>query len=202
MLTKIDELTLPDHWHLNTLDECYFIGEYTAGKGYAFSVTNQLIFNLKKSVERRGHTDWIWKERAIRSAATTLLNSLNPAFLATATFIPVPPSRVFNDPLYDDRMSQVLRLLGPQVDARELVLQVQSTEGAHVAVDRPGPQELYDNYVVEPDSIAPTPAQIAIVDDVLTTGAHFKAMKRILNETFPDVGVVGLFLTRRVPNTE
>jgi predicted amidophosphoribosyltransferase len=165
-------------------------------------VTNQLIFNLKKSVERRGHTDWIWKERAIRRAATTLLNSLNPAFLATSTFIPVPPSRVSNDPLYDDRMSQVLRLLGPQVDVRELVLQVQSTEGAHVAVDRPGPKELYDNYVVDADSIAPTPAQIAIVDDVLTTGAHFKAMKRILNETFPYVGVVGLFLARRVPNTE
>jgi hypothetical protein len=202
MLTKIDELTLPDHWHLDSDDECYFIGEYTAGKGFAFSVSNQLIFNLKKSVARRGQPEWIWKERAIRRAASMLLDSLNPPFLENATFVPVPPSRASDDPLYDDRMSQVLRLLGPHVDVRELVRQVESTEGAHFAIDRPGPQELYDNYVVDPNAIAPAPVQIAIVDDVLTTGAHFKAMKRILQDTFPDAGVVGLFLTRRVPNTE
>jgi len=174
MLTKIDELTLPDHWHLDNDDECYFIGEYTAGKGFAFSDSNQLIFNLKKSVERRHHTDWIWKERAIRRAASMLLDSLNPPFLETATFVPVPPSRVSDDPLYDDRMSQVLRRLGPHVDVRELIRQMESTEGAHVATDRPGPQQLYDNYVVRLDLSAPTPVQIAIVDDVLTTGAHFK----------------------------
>jgi predicted amidophosphoribosyltransferase len=46
------------------------------------------------------------------------------------------------------------------------------------------------------------PSSVAIVDDVLTTGAHFKAMKRILMERFPEARIVGLFLARRVPNTE
>jgi predicted amidophosphoribosyltransferase len=50
--------------------------------------------------------------------------------------------------------------------------------------------------------IEPTPAVIAVVDDVLTAGAHFKAMKRLLMETFQDAHIVGLFLARRVPNTE
>ncbi len=202
MLTKIDELTLPDHWHLDSEDECYFIGEYTAGQGFAHSNTNQFIFNFKKSVEKRGHSDWIWKERAIQQAATVLRGSLNPAFLQNATFVPVPPCRVVADPLYDDRMSQVLRLLGPGTDVRELVLQLESTEGAHISPDRPGPRELYENYTVDDSLIEPAPSQIAVVDDVLTTGAHFKAIKRILRETFPDVEVVGLFLARRVPNTE
>lgn len=202
MLTKIDELTLPDHWHLDGADECYFIGEYTAGQGFAHSNTNQFIFNLKKSVERRGHSDWIWKERAIQQATAVLRGSLNPAFLQNATFVPIPPCRATDDPLYDDRMSRVLRLLGPEVDVRELVIQLESTEGAHISPDRPGPRQLYENYSIDDSLTEPTPVQIAVVDDVLTTGAHFKAMKRILRENFSDVEVVGLFLARRVPNTE
>jgi predicted amidophosphoribosyltransferase len=50
--------------------------------------------------------------------------------------------------------------------------------------------------------VDPRPSRIAVVDDVLTTGAHFKAIKRILKETFDEVEVLGLFLARRVPNTE
>ena len=149
MLTKIDELTLPDHWHLESEDDCYFIGEYTAGQGFSHSSTNQLIFNLKKSVERRGHTDWVWKERAIRQAATVLSGSLNPGFLRSATFVPVPPSRVVTDPLYDDRMTQVLQSLAPGTDVREIVRQLESTEGAHISPDRPGPRQLYANYTID-----------------------------------------------------
>jgi hypothetical protein len=47
-LTKIDELTLPDHYRLEPTDDCYFIGEYTARGGYEQSDTNDLILNLKK----------------------------------------------------------------------------------------------------------------------------------------------------------
>ena len=50
MLTKLDELNLTDHRHLDARDECYFIGEYTAGRGYSHSATNQLILNLKKAL--------------------------------------------------------------------------------------------------------------------------------------------------------
>jgi predicted amidophosphoribosyltransferase len=73
---------------------------------------------------------------------------------------------------------------------------------AHTAENRPGPSTLYQNYEIEESLVEPEPALIAIVDDVLTTGAHFKAMKRILEKTFPDAPIVGLFLSRRVPDTE
>ena len=87
MLTKLDELNLPDHWYLDATDECYFIGEYTAGRGYSHSSTNQLILNLKKSVDRRGLAEWSYKEAAIRQAAATLRQSLHPDFLGSATFV-------------------------------------------------------------------------------------------------------------------
>lgn len=202
MLTQIDELHLPDHWYLDAHDNCYFIGEYTAGKGYTYSSTNQFIYNLKKSVERRGTPEYKHKGAAIRQAARALNTSLNPEFIERATFVPVPPSYAPGDPLYDDRITQVIQGIAPNVDVRELVRQTRSTPGAHLLDDRPGPRQLYANYEIDDDLTEPTPSAIAVVDDVLTTGAHFKAMQRILNENFPDVPVVGLFLARRVPNTE
>jgi hypothetical protein len=52
-LTKIDDLTRPDHSYLTANDDCYFIGEYTARRGFAFSSTNNLILNFKKPMDRR-----------------------------------------------------------------------------------------------------------------------------------------------------
>ena len=202
MLTKIDELIRPDHYYLDGEDECYFIGEYTAGRGFSYSSTNQFIYNLKKSVERRGLTDWVWKERAIQQGASVLRESVNPPFLESATFVPVPPSRIVSDPLYDDRMARVLRSLSPDVDVRELVIQSEGMHDAHSSQSRPGPNILYQNYEIDESLIEPIPSSIAVVDDVLTTGAHFKAMKRILQEALSEVQVVGLFLARRIPNTE
>jgi hypothetical protein len=202
MLTKLDELYLPHHYYLTATDECYFGGEYTAGQGYAHSATNQLIHNLKKDMARRGLPEWRYKEGAIRQVAANLRDSLTPEFLASATFVPVPPSKVASDPEYDDRMTQVLQLLGGHIDVRELVAQRESTERVHTAASRPKPPELYNNYEIVQPFTDPPPSQVAVVDDLLTTGAHFKAMQRILTETYPNIHVVGIFIARRVPDTE
>jgi predicted transcriptional regulator len=202
MLTRLDALYLPHHCYLRATDECYFSGEYTAGRGFAYSETNQLILNLKKKMDRRGLPDWGYKARAIQQAAANLRDSLNPEFLGSAAFVPIPPSKIIGDPEYDDRMTQVVQLLGQGVDTRELVFQLESMHDAHTAESRPGPTALYNNYQIEESLVEPVPSQIAVVDDVLTTGAHFKAMKRILSETYPDTPIVGIFLARRVPGTE
>jgi hypothetical protein len=52
-LTKIDDLTRSDHSYLTAADDCYFLGEYTARKGFAFSATNRLILNFKKTMAGR-----------------------------------------------------------------------------------------------------------------------------------------------------
>jgi predicted amidophosphoribosyltransferase len=75
-------------------------------------------------------------------------------------------------------------------------------ERAHIAAIRPGPIGLYNNYEIVQPLADPSPSQIAVVDDLLTTGAHFKAMKKILTETYPDIQVFGIFIARRVPDTE
>lgn len=46
-LWKIDDSTVGQHFSLSATDQCYYIWEYTAGRRYDFSPTNQLITNLK-----------------------------------------------------------------------------------------------------------------------------------------------------------
>jgi hypothetical protein len=200
-LTKIDELSRPDHSYLTPGDECYFLGEYTARKGFGFSSTNHLIYNLKKTVDRRGRPEWRYKEQAIKTAAQAFRASLSDAARETFTFVPVPPSRAKTDPLYDDRLVQVLRGIWPglPVDLRELIVQPHSTEAIHGSDDRPTPNQLVARYVLDDQLLNPAPQAIAIVDDVITTGSHFVAVRSMLRQAFPAVRIVGLFIARRVP---
>jgi len=78
-LTKIDELTRSDHFHITEDDECYYLREYTSGSGYQFSDTNQLISNLKKGVDRRDRPEYQHKTRAMAVSANELRATINPS---------------------------------------------------------------------------------------------------------------------------
>lgn len=200
-LTKIDDLTRPDHSYLTAADECYFLGEYTARKGFAFSATNHLIFNLKKGMERRGRPEWPYKAVAIQRAAEAIRAALNDRARQTLTFVPVPPSKAKTDPLYDDRLLQVLGGIWPgqSVDLRELVVQPVSTPAVHDRDERPKPAELEARYVIDRSLLRPAPQVIAVIDDLVTTGAHFVAVRNMLRRVLPDIHIVGIFIARRVP---
>ena len=202
--TLVDKLTRTDHYHLDEDDRCLFIGEYTAGAGFGHSETNQLIFNLKKGIERRGERDWRYKREAIVEAGRAFKAVLREGALNEWTFVPMPPSKARDDSQYDDRMLQVVRAIRPAkpVDARELVVQSVSTPSMHRSVKRLRPQELAELYFIDEELAEPMPAALVIVDDLLTTGAHFKAAKLVLTNRFPEVPVIGLFIARRVPEKD
>lgn len=200
-LTQVDDLTLGHHHYLTASDACVFLGEYTARKGYAFSITNQLILNFKKSVQTRGTEQWKYKGRAIQQAAAAFAAALPADWLNQTTLIPIPPSKAKNDPLYDDRMVRMLNLIRPQppLDVRELLIQVQSTEAAHGLNARPRPEDIERLYVLDEALCQQPISAIGIFDDVLTTGAHFRAAQTKLQHRFPGIPIVGLFIARRVP---
>jgi hypothetical protein len=202
-LTKIDALTLGDHSYLTGDDTCYFLGEYTARKGYAFSATNNLVLNFKKSLEKRGRPEWQYKDRAIFTAAAAMRGALNAEWLNMATLVPIPPSKAKGDPLHDDRLIRMLRALRstPALDIRELLVQTQSTEAVHDQAQRPRPEDIEQLYQVPASLRAPAPHVIGLFDDVLTTGAHFKAAQSVLRRTFPNVQIIGVFIARRVPDS-
>ena len=130
-------------------------------------------------------------------------SALNPEALDRLTFVPIPPSKARGDPLYDDRLTQMLHGIrpDPRLDIRELIIQNASTDAFHGMEIRPRPEALHALYQVNEALTDPAPALIAVVDDLLTTGAHFRAADSILSARFPGAEVIGLFIARRAPNT-
>jgi hypothetical protein len=200
-LTKIDDLTRPDHFYLTPADDCYFLGEYTARKGYAFSATNHLVLNFKKSMDKRGTAQWRYKDQAINEAASAFRTALKDEWLNIATLVPIPPSKAKSDPLYDDRVVRMLRSIRgqPRLDVRELVVQRVSTTAVHDQESRPRPDEIQANYDIDNALRNPMPKVIGLFDDVLTTGSHYRAASAVLKQAFPDVRVIAFFIARRAP---
>ena len=89
----------------------------------------------------------------------------------------------------------------PPLNVRELIVQMVSTESVHANDVRLKPEEIEKLYQVDEALLGSMQELIAIVDDVLTTGAHFRAAKSILSNQFPKTPVVGLFIARRAHNT-
>src|SRR5690349_7704326 len=95
---------------------------------------------------------------------------------------------------------QILQKLGEgrALDIRELVL-TQSIAPAHLSQDRRSVNEVAHRMRIDQSLTGPAPNAICIFDDVLTTGAHFKAVESQLRARHPITVVAGLFLARRAP---
>lgn len=164
---------------------------------------NDMILNIKKSVTRRGRPEYQYKERDIRRAGLAFRAALNAEALATVTFVPVPPSKEITHPEYDNRIELVLAHMaeGTNADVRQLVLQGGSYEASSQAAMRGGDRmhaaDLIALYRINEGIAAPAPQRILVVDDVLTTGSHFVAMKTVLRQRYPDAWIGGLFIARR-----
>jgi hypothetical protein len=207
-LLRITELEARDHWHLDIPgDEVYFHGDYTARGGFACSPTNQLIANFKKKMDRRGKPEWRYKLGAIAQAAQIFAQTMRRDALLAATLVPMPPSKAIGDPMYDDRMLQTLRALeravgpGVRLDIRDMLHFPVSQVASHETSARPTPDQLYEAMAIRADQVGDpsTVRQVWLFDDVLTTGAHFKAACRRVREVYPEARVLGWFIARRVP---
>jgi hypothetical protein len=202
-LTKIDDLTLPQLRYLERGDECFYWGEYQAHGGYQAGPTNNLIANLKMARTAQNAHRLRYKDNAIQTCGAALAGTLRMGGGDPVTVVPVPPSKMIGDPEHDDRMLRVARRMvqGTTSDARELIRQTQNYVASHVggAGGRITPDELINIYEIV-DGGNPPNDTIIILDDVLTQGAHFRAMKIKLLESYPDARIYGLFIARAVHN--
>ena len=195
---KIDDLTRPRHPWIEANDICLYLCEYAAGEGYQHSYINQQIFNFKKPMSERNRPGWRYKESAIRNIATAFMRAFGDFNLSNWTFVPVPPSKMHSDIEHDDRLMRMLCHMQPQQDVRELICQTQSVQPSHRGGPRSPPDLLARLYRIDGTLSDPAPGNVFVVDDILTTGAHFKAVQTVLQNRFPEAGIVGLFVARAV----
>ncbi len=202
-LQKIDESLLQEHCDLSDIDHCYFFGEYAGRQGYNHSEMNSLIQNLKKPVKRMNHSsEWRYKEEAITKVVKLLNTTPLWPKLKTCLWIPIPPSKSKKDEQYDDRLMKILCKLQATektLDFRELLSISSSREEAHVTGNRRlTVQEHIDNFIFDDSKINPLPRTIIIFDDVITTGATFKAAQSILQKKYPKILIIGIFIARSI----
>ena len=202
----IDENNRDQYAFLNQHDECYYIWERMSQlwSGHEqpdyqnIPATNQLISNFQIPVTCKTSQPkrYYWKEQAIKHAAKALSQLIPENWREHATFVPIPPSKVKDHNEHDPRLRLTLQAVRPRLkDLRELVLQHDNADAKRKGVS---PTDRAQNYYINEEVTNPKPSTIFIVDDVLTTGCHYKAIELILNNQFPDTPIFGLFLARAV----
>jgi predicted amidophosphoribosyltransferase len=186
-LEKITDLS--DHCALSPDDNCYFLFEYHEGSAW--------INNLKKKIDRKSKPEWPYKEWTIQQLAAELASALPDIVnFTTTTFIPIPPSKTHDNPLYDDRLLQILQRSCPaDADIRESIATREDHAAAHESEeqDRPTINELQNNYTWV-ESTQPLRPNIVLFDDVITNGTHFTACKRFLLQHQPAAHITGIFI--------
>lgn len=206
-LSKIGARQREQHFHLTPRHRCYYWGEYTPwaytyGRNAEYSETNMLVADLKVSPELRGTAEWERKLRAIDLVGQAFAKFWRWQELGDqCLLVPIPSSRGRDDPLYDDRMEQVVERIrshaGTTLDSLRLLESDGSLEASHSAEKRPKLAELVRSLAINQDIVPPiAPRMVFLFDDVLTTGAHFAACCVHIEKLFPETRVVGNFVAR------
>lgn len=183
-----------DHFHLSSEDDCYYLWEWDAAP-YATSAVTDFIGNFQREMRFEHHTNpWPrnFKKRAILYAARAIRQVVLPQW-ENSVYVPVPPSRVEDDPGHDPRLITTLQQAG--LKAHELVVQLSNTQSR---VKKIPPHVRANNWKLDLDSLTKSPEHFVVFDDLLTGASHFAGMKLVLGRKFPDVPVSGLFLARRL----
>lgn len=175
-------------------DECYYFIEATNGS-YEESESNQFLFNFKKPIERKDFSDWNFRNKAIRKFAR-LLSEINGIKDITFTTIPAPTSKPRKSNLFNNRIDETIKLLKeycPGLSIEYAFDAKKEVQASHQGGSRE-PEDIREN--IEWLGFKNTPSKtIIFIDDVLTTGAHFKVCKEMILKNEPNVEtVMGFFL--------
>lgn len=84
-----------------------------------------------------------------------------------------------------------------EIKVARLVMQKQATHPSHKLAARPTPFDLTERWFLRWDMTVPEGVQIALCDDVLTTGAHLVTAYSMVRRKFPANPIIGCFLARR-----
>lgn len=182
---------------INLTEDCKLIygGDYIAHKGFSYSDMNQLIFNLKKKVDKKGQPEYIYKEKAIVECASWIASLP----LKNITLIPIPPSKVKEHPEYDNRMEQVATLAckrNSYLNYSNALSLNSSYPAYHENFGIRDPDFLKQLICVDVDELGALNNPIALVDDVVTTGSHINAARSVILSIRNDLPIFAIAIAK------
>lgn len=169
-----DLLLLGEHCYLDCSDECYFTDVYDCHK----SGIRSTVFLVKQECAN-----------TIARIAVELRPLLPAEWTRSYTFVAMPSSHGSNRPI-----SALLNHLQLN-DTRELVVQRKATPLSCTGW-RLSPVEREAFFALNDLAADPKPSAVVLVDDVLTTGSHFRAARSVVRKRWPGLRIIGLFLAR------
>lgn len=188
---------------LRDQDACYYYLVHTPG-GFEESEANSRIANFKKDpVKWKNTPSWYYKGRSIEQFSediasfllapglVPLLQSQNDIAIA-----PMPTSKPRNHPSFDNRLELLCESVAKKVPGIRLENPFdlpKEITAAHLGGSR---MIGYLEQQIEFKGFQNLPAVLFLVDDVLTTGAHFVACSRLVEARHPQIKIIGLFLAR------
>ncbi len=202
-LTRINPEQTGEYHYLDRSDRCYCLGFYRSGEGFEGLGLNRMVLDLKRAPGARYSNPDAWriKNEAIAWISSILTISAGKLFPGRRiTLVPVPPSKKIGDPEHDDRMLQICNQMAAglaSVEVSELFVTKKSVQASHLSRTRPTKEQLKENIriMIRDDDYRPE-GLVILLDDVLTSGAHYSACKELLEGVFPAVTVVGIFVAR------
>jgi hypothetical protein len=197
-LTQIDEISLADHRYIQIQDRCFHFGECFARGEAPFGAMHRLIvdYQCKPSLVAADPQRRMHKERALATIAAGLRAAVSRQDAERYTWVPIPPSKATDDPDYDDRLVRTLlsAFAGYAVDVRSML-----RYAPPAAAPAPAPSHNPLWVDVAALRMRALRQRIALFDDVLCTGRHFRWAERRTREVVPAaVPISGIFLARRV----
>ena len=183
--------------YLDESDACLYYMDKTSGRP-SDSEPNQLIYNLKISpvdmtdAQRRAGS----KDKAIRRCADDIADLLEHWVTVTpenTILVPIPPSKPVGTRGYDNRMTLVCERVQAKTRIRCIdCLSTKTDMGAmHEGDFGRDVERLRQNTAFDPGMIPDGIRNVLLVDDQLTKGTHFKAVKPMFVEL--GYAVAGVF---------
>lgn len=205
--TRVDRVARVDRTFITPDDQCFY---YLQRDSLGFSSgprakANSLIINFKKKPEvtkndeRQAH----YKQQAINFFASAVLDffqrNAKPLGYREVLLVPIPTSKPRDGADYDNRMDELCRIVSDSlswVDYAPILDTRNDLGAAHEGSVPRNPECIKRNMFLS--DLPPDfgiPKVVFLIDDVLTTGAHYAACRDMIHCRYPDLPIFGLFLS-------